>query len=174
MLHACYYFTTQGVPNFAQIPTPTYKFLTKQRQALNIALNSPKYKPLSEAISYGCLVSNFNPLEILALYCAAAMHDYEHPGRSNQFLIAINSPLAILYNDKSVLENYHASASWKLLKSNEKHNFLCNLEPAEWKKFRYLILENILATDLSRHFDLIEQFNTKVKFFKNFIPIIIF
>jgi len=113
--------------------------------------------------TYGCLGANFTPLELLALYCSAAMHDYQHPGRNNQFLVAINSPLALLYNDRSVLENHHASASWKLLKSNSKYDFLSSLDSAEWKRFRYLILENILATDLSKHFSLIGEFNLKAK-----------
>lgn len=91
------------------------------------------------------------------------MHDYQHPGRNNQFLVTINSPLALLYNDRSVLENHHASASWKLLKSNSKYDFLSSLDSAEWKRFRYLILENILATDLSKHFSLIGEFDSKAK-----------
>jgi hypothetical protein len=61
-----------------------------------------------------------------------------------------------------VLENHHASASWLLLKTNQKYNFLANLEPAEWKRFRFLVLENILATDLSRHYSLIAEFNDRV------------
>jgi cGMP-inhibited 3',5'-cyclic phosphodiesterase A len=113
--------------------------------------------------SYGCLGANFTPLELLALYCSAAMHDYEHPGRNNQFLVSINSPLAILYNDRSVLENHHASSSWLLLKSSPKYNFLCSLDLAEWKRFRFLVLEFILATDLSKHFSLLNEFNNKIK-----------
>ena len=117
--------------------------------------------------TYGCLGANFTPLELLALYCSAAMHDFEHPGRNNQFLVSINSPLALLYNDRSVLENHHASASWILLKSNQNFNFLSSLDPAEWKRFRYLVLENILATDLSKHFSIIADFNVKVNSHKS-------
>ena len=70
---------------------------------------------------------------------------------------------ALLYNDKSVLENHHASASWRLLKSDAKYDFLCNLEPTEWKRFRTLVVENILATDLSKHFAIIADFNNRAK-----------
>lgn len=28
----------------------------------------------------------------MALYVAAAMHDYDHPGRTNAFLVATNAP----------------------------------------------------------------------------------
>ncbi len=90
------------------------------------------------------------------------MHDFEHPGRNNQFLISTKDPLALLYNDVSVLENHHASASWRLLKSDAEYNFLINLDAAEWKHFRNLVIENILATDLSKHFGLIGNFKNRV------------
>ena len=31
-------------------------------------------------------------LELMALYVAAAMHDYDHPGRTNAFLVATSAP----------------------------------------------------------------------------------
>ena len=36
---------------------------------------------------YGTLAANLTPLELLALYTAAFMHDYDHPGRTNAFLV---------------------------------------------------------------------------------------
>lgn len=42
--------------------------------------------------SYGCLSANIPALELMALYVAAAMHDYDHPGRTNAFLVATNAP----------------------------------------------------------------------------------
>ena len=75
-----------------------------------------------------------------------------------------------MYNDRSVLENHHAASSWKLLKSSPKNNFLSNLDTAEWKRFRFLVLENILATDLSKHFSIISDFN--VNLFKTLFLII--
>lgn len=41
---------------------------------------------------YGVMGANFPALEIMALYAAAAMHDYDHPGRTNAFLVATFSP----------------------------------------------------------------------------------
>lgn len=52
------------------------------------------------ALTYGIIASNLPPLELLALYIAAAMHDFEHPGRTNAFIVATHAPLAILYNDR--------------------------------------------------------------------------
>lgn len=69
---------------------------------------------------------------------------------------------ALLYNDRSVLENHHAAAAFSLLMSDPKYNFLCEMEPVEFKRFRFLAIEAILATDLKRHFDLLSEFNAKV------------
>lgn len=69
---------------------------------------------------------------------------------------------ALLYNDRSVLENHHAAAAFALLMSDPKYNFLCELETVEFKRCRFLAIEAILATDLKRHFDLLSEFNAKV------------
>ncbi|KAL2806425.1 cGMP-inhibited 3',5'-cyclic phosphodiesterase B isoform 3, partial [Daubentonia madagascariensis] len=111
--------------------------------------------------SYGCLSSNIPALELMALYVAAAMHDYDHPGRTNAFLVATNAPQAVLYNDKSVLENHHAASAWNLYLSRPEYNFLLNLDHVEFKRFRFLVIEAILATDLKKHFDFLAEFNAK-------------
>ena len=81
-----------------------------------------------------------------------------------QALVLIGSfNQANVYNDRSVLENHHASASWDLLYSNESFNFLRNLEAAEWKRLRFLVVEAILATDLKKHFDILSQFSSKAQ-----------
>uniref|UniRef100_A0A8C1MKS6 Phosphodiesterase n=1 Tax=Cyprinus carpio TaxID=7962 RepID=A0A8C1MKS6_CYPCA len=112
--------------------------------------------------SYGCLAWNIPALELMALYVAAAMHDYDHPGRTNAFLVATNAPQAVLYNDRSVLENHHAASAWSLFLSQPEFNFLCSLDHVEFKRFRFLVIEAILATDLKKHFDFLAEFNSKV------------
>ena len=52
-------------------------------------------------------------LEIFALLFAAMCHDYEHTGTTNDFHVITRSEVAYLYNDKSVLENYHLSQTFK-------------------------------------------------------------
>ena len=70
---------------------------------------------------------------------------------------------AVLYNDRSVLENHHAAASWHLLTNFQENNFLTSLEEAELKRLRFLIIEAILATDLKMHFDILSTFRAKVR-----------
>lgn len=55
------------------------------------------------------VVQIFSPLEVFAAVIAAIIHDVDHPGRTNTFLMKSNAPLALLYNDRSILENHHVS-----------------------------------------------------------------
>lgn len=42
---------------------------------------------------------------------AAAIHDYEHPGLNNNYLVKTRSDLALIYNDASVLGNSSSFSS---------------------------------------------------------------
>ncbi|KYF44155.1 3'5'-cyclic nucleotide phosphodiesterase domain-containing protein, partial [Toxoplasma gondii ARI] len=46
---------------------------------------------------------------------AGLCHDIGHPGRNNALFINALDPVAVLYNDKSVLENYHSCLTFKTL-----------------------------------------------------------
>jgi hypothetical protein len=46
------------------------------------------------------------PFDALTLLISAIGHDVGHPGVNNAFLVALNAPLAQLYNDRSVLESF--------------------------------------------------------------------
>ena len=59
-----------------------------------------------------CLLDSvpyFTPTEAFAAIIAAAVHDVGHPGHTNTFLMKTGHEYALLYNDRSVLENYHAA-----------------------------------------------------------------
>ncbi|KAG2439842.1 hypothetical protein HYH02_010474 [Chlamydomonas schloesseri] len=100
-----------------------------------------------------------NPLGLLAAYMAAILHDYGHPGLTNDFLIATSDPLAVRYNDRSPLENHHAAASFAVMRRPEL-DALAPLTADQRKEFRKLVIEMILATDMKQHFALLSQFNT--------------
>ncbi|XP_078662784.1 cGMP-inhibited 3',5'-cyclic phosphodiesterase 3A-like isoform X6 [Branchiostoma floridae x Branchiostoma belcheri] len=166
VLHACWWLTTQPIPGFTQVPLEEDEPVSKDPNTLTPpptpGLRTPRASFTGVEESYGILGMNFPALELMALYVAAAMHDYDHPGRTNAFLVATSAPQAVLYNDRSVLENHHAAAAWALLLFRPELNFLCHLETAEFKRFRFLVIEAILATDLKRHFDFLTEFNAKM------------
>ncbi|KAH8299824.1 hypothetical protein KR044_006455 [Drosophila immigrans] len=89
---------------------------------------------------------------------AAAAHDVDHPGRSSAFLSNSNSPLAILYNDLTVLENHHAAITFKLTLGDDKINIFKNLDKETYKSARSTIIDMILATEMTRHFEHLAKF----------------
>uniref|UniRef100_A0A668A4F4 Phosphodiesterase n=1 Tax=Myripristis murdjan TaxID=586833 RepID=A0A668A4F4_9TELE len=161
VLHAVWYLTTRPIPGFQQIHNEHVTDSDSGISPGRISYASSKSSSISDD-SYGCLAWNIPALELMALYVAAAMHDYDHPGRTNAFLVATNAPQAVLYNDRSVLENHHAASAWSLYLSRPEFNFLVNLDHVEFKRFRFLVIEAILATDLKKHFDFLAEFNAKV------------
>ncbi|GIY48096.1 hypothetical protein CDAR_483521 [Caerostris darwini] len=94
-------------------------------------------------------------IEIFATLFAAIIHDYEHTGTTNSFHVMSGSETALLYNDRSVLENYHVSQSFRLLRDDE-NSILSNLSKEEYREFRNLVVEMVLATDMSSHFQQIK------------------
>ena len=57
-------------------------------------------------------------LELFACIFSAIIHDCDHPGCNNNFLIATNHPLAITHNDISPLENHHCSTGFKIARES--------------------------------------------------------
>ncbi|CAG5097780.1 Oidioi.mRNA.OKI2018_I69.XSR.g15228.t2.cds [Oikopleura dioica] len=98
-----------------------------------------------------CLKDQLDEKDVLSIFLAAAVHDYDHPGYTNNFLIQTRHSLAILYNDRSVLENHHVAAAWKLLISDPKLNFLANLDPTLSSTIRDNTIELVLSTDMAQH-----------------------
>uniref|UniRef100_A0A3B3DBP8 Phosphodiesterase n=1 Tax=Oryzias melastigma TaxID=30732 RepID=A0A3B3DBP8_ORYME len=97
-----------------------------------------------------------NELEIFAVLFAAAIHDYEHTGTTNNFHIQTRSDTALLYNDRAVQENHHISATYRLLQREDDKNIFLNLSKDEWRELRSLVVDMVLATDMSCHFQQIK------------------
>ena len=51
----------------------------------------------------------------MSTYWSACVHDFEHGGLNNDFLIKTSHPLAITYNDQSPLEMHHHASAVRLL-----------------------------------------------------------
>ncbi|PAV87712.1 hypothetical protein WR25_03751 [Diploscapter pachys] len=101
-------------------------------QSMHVLLSSP------------VLADVFSDLEILAAIFSGAIHDVDHPGFTNQYLINSNNELAIMYNDESVLEQHHLAVAFKLLQDSNC-DFL------------------VLSTDMARHMSLLADLKTMVE-----------
>lgn len=153
VLHGVYYLTQHKIPSFNS---------TLSRRSSVTDNTDLSNSSFDDEYTYGCMSDVMPELELMALYTAASMHDFDHPGRTNAFLVATLNPKALLYNDRSVLENHHAAAAWSLLVTNPGLNFLSSLDPADFKRFRFIVIEEILSTDLKRHFDFLTEWNSKI------------
>src|SRR5690625_3036961 len=91
VLQSVYYLTSQPVPGFVQIPAESSDSpLHKLGQVASTNRRHSKLPLVEEA--YGVVGANFSALELMALYTAAAMHDFDHPGRTNAFLVSTYAP----------------------------------------------------------------------------------
>ncbi|KAM4556649.1 3',5'-cyclic-AMP phosphodiesterase 4C isoform 2-T2 [Fundulus diaphanus] len=113
-------------------------------------------------LSTPALEAVFTDLEILAALFASSIHDVDHPGFSNQFLINTNSELALMYNDVSVLENHHLAVGFKLLQEDNCDIFQ-NLSKKQRQSLRKMVIDMVLATDMSKHMNLLADLKTMVE-----------
>jgi hypothetical protein len=70
------------------------------------------------------------------------------------------------YNDKAPLENHHLAAAFYLMRKPE-YNFLAGLPKAEADRFRKLVIELVLATDMKQHFSILSHFTTAHRLSQN-------
>ncbi|XP_073069540.1 dual specificity calcium/calmodulin-dependent 3',5'-cyclic nucleotide phosphodiesterase 1B isoform X4 [Manis javanica] len=108
------------------------------------------------------MVHCLSEIEVLAIIFAAAIHDYEHTGTTNSFHIQTKSECAILYNDRSVLENHHLSSVFRMMQDDEMNIFI-NLAKDEFVELRALVIEMVLATDMSCHFQQVKSMKTALQ-----------
>lgn len=92
-------------------------------------------------------------LSTAALIIAAAIHDVNHIGVTNHFLVTTSAHLAIEYNDRSPMENMHLATAFGMMNKSSL-NFIERLAPSIQKDLRRLIIAIVLATDNDRHFSL--------------------
>lgn len=120
------------------------------------------------------------PMDVFALMVACIGHDVGHPGLTNAYMVRFspitclycfctdylllqvnaNAPVAQIYDNKSILENFHNVTLIHMLR---KHNFEYLLggdfgrRGAQATDFRKILEAAILATDMSRHFAIVTE-----------------
>src|SRR3954469_6537863 len=117
-----------------------FHFLVQLGRLPQYPLSSSKPEPAPSPIA-----SLIRPFDALTLLITAIGHDVGHPGVNNAFLVALNAPLAQLYNDRSVLESFHCAAYSQILRRYWPQAFADI-------PMRKLMINNILATDMGLHF----------------------
>ena len=72
------------------------------------------------------------------------------------------SELAVLYNDESVLENHHLAVAFKLLQIPDC-DVLSTLSQKQRLSVRKMMIDMVLATDMSKHMSLLADLKTMVE-----------
>ena len=167
----CYILTSYGL--YSKI---NYDKFEKFIQAITKGYNreNPYHTDLHAAdVTQTCLVYikqakmkelfNLNDLDIASLYISCMVHDYKHPGYTNQFLININSPTSLRSNDTDVLEAYHISQTFKLIKSNEKYDIFSLMNNDDYRFMRKRMIGFVIATDMVFHFKQFDYIKNLIK-----------
>jgi hypothetical protein len=87
-------------------------------------------------------------MDAFGLLMAAAVHDYKHPGVNNSFLMAARNELALRYNDKSVLENFHVAEAFLAMRAPEC-DWMSGIALADRQALRHNMIQHVLAIDLT-------------------------
>jgi GAF domain-containing protein len=106
-------------------PNPFHNFL----HGVNVAHKSFVIVTTTNAMR------SLDRLDLLIVMVAALSHDLDHPGLNNAYCIKSKDPLALLYNDVSVLENHHASTCFRILASADA-NILQGMASTSFNEIR--------------------------------------
>jgi len=107
------------------------------------------------------LYKHLSKKDLCVLITACICHDLDHPGFNNTYQINARTEIAVRYNDISPLENHHCAISFKIL-SQPECNIFANCTPEVFKQIRADMIILILATDMSRHAEILEAFKAKI------------
>ena len=103
-----------------------------------------------------------NSVDRFCAIVAAAIHDMGHPGTNNNFGMKTSSKWAIRYNDRSILENMHVSTAFKLMQDQPELNIFKEFSTELNREMRENIINMVLGTDMSFHFEDISHFQAQV------------
>eukprot|EP00241_Pyramimonas_parkeae_P012277 CAMPEP_0114243594 /NCGR_PEP_ID=MMETSP0058-20121206/10876_1 /TAXON_ID=36894 /ORGANISM="Pyramimonas parkeae, CCMP726" /LENGTH=281 /DNA_ID=CAMNT_0001356451 /DNA_START=37 /DNA_END=882 /DNA_ORIENTATION=- len=100
-------------------------------------------------------------VQLLGVVLAAAVHDYGHPGKNNAYAVKTGQLYAKIYNDQAVYEN---SALYQALCLFDKQelDFGVRFSIEAKRLLRVTVIDLVLSTDMSRHFDIVSLVKSKL------------
>jgi len=99
----------------------------------------------------------FTGVDMLVSLVASAIHDIDHPAVNNDFLIKSRDPLALRYNDTSVLENYHCATAFELMQRLGVDMLKHKLPSPASAALRARVINMVIGTDMQHHQDIIDS-----------------
>lgn len=113
-------------------------------------------------LTVGNLQKEMSKLDIFTVFMANILHDYEHPGYLNQFIVRTKHPIASRYADNSVLEQHHLAGAFSVFLKSDTANVMNNLPWGMYTESRKMMIEIVLNSDISKHFSLMTTMKTKL------------
>mmetsp|Transcript_32252 Transcript_32252/g.53959 ORF Transcript_32252/g.53959 Transcript_32252/m.53959 type:complete len:1195 (-) Transcript_32252:317-3901(-) len=117
---------------------------------LNRLINSDEYES-EEALHNATFGISSDPLTHFAIVFAALIHDADHTGVPNAQLVKDKHELAVKFDNKSVAEQNSVHLGWELLMDPrfERLRKCIYQTNVERKRFRQLVINSVLATDIA-------------------------
>jgi class 3 adenylate cyclase len=99
-------------------------------------------------VTYGL---SSDPLMQFSVVFSALIHDVDHTGLTNKELIDMNSPTATAYRSKCVAEQNSVDVAWFVLMEEKYRQLRESIfsTPREESRFRELIVDAVMATDIA-------------------------
>ena len=110
-----------------------------------------------------------DPMTQFTLVFSALIHDVQHPGVSNEQLSKENADVAILYNKRCVNEQNSLEVAWAMFLDPSYADLRACLfkTQKELNRFRHLVVNAVMATDLFDKRLKVERYN---RWTKTFVP----
>ncbi|KAF8960363.1 hypothetical protein BDZ97DRAFT_1321749 [Flammula alnicola] len=106
------------------------------------------------------LITSLGLRELFILYVAAIGHDVGHPGFSNMFMKNAKTPLSLVFDHSSALENMHCQL---LLRVMRYHGLGVLLDdPKHGNHIRKILQQSVLATDMGVHEDFMKRLKSTI------------
>ena len=95
----------------------------------------------------------FPKIKLFACYIAAIIHDYNHVGLTNEYLKKVEHRIALMYNGMSPMESYSIFKAFEVLGDCFKA-----LHYSDRIDLRQHVVSLVMATDMTKHFQLFQTF----------------
>ncbi|KAJ6582889.1 hypothetical protein DFH09DRAFT_1144839 [Mycena vulgaris] len=123
---------------------------------LSILLTEGRMWAPAKPSENGPLMTSLGLHDLFIIYVAAIGHDVGHPGFTNLFMNNAATPLSVVFDGKSALEQMHCQLLLRVM----RHHGLGRLldDPKCGVQNRKLLWETVLATDMSVHDAFMQRF----------------
>lgn len=98
-------------------------------------------------------------IDRLALAVASLCHCVSHFGRTNRFLIDSRHELALRYNDELVLENFHSSKTFEIIRSC---GITKTMSERDEKRFRTRVIQIIFSGNSDHHLSFLNELKQRL------------